>query len=45
LSRQIARRVSRHFVVPLLSFLIRRWDKRGRAGPFRSVPDGLTITT
>lgn len=37
LSRQIARRVSRHFVVPLLSFLIRRRDKRGRAGPGRSV--------
>jgi len=41
LSRQIARRVSRHLVVPLLSFLIRRRDKRGRAGLFRSVPDGL----
>lgn len=35
LSRQIARCVSRHFVVPLLSFLIRRRDKRGRAVPFR----------
>lgn len=38
LSCQIARRVSRHLVVPLLSFLIRRRDKRGRAGPGRAVP-------
>lgn len=45
LSRQIARRVSRHFVVPLLSFLIRRRDKRSRAGPGRAVPDGLTIAS
>lgn len=43
LSRQIAHGVSRHFAVPLLSFLIRRRDKRGRAesgraGPGRAVP-------